>query len=276
VTRGAWIAGGRLAVIALAVAAWFVASLLTDLIPGVAASLRALADGFSDGWIIGGLRATGSAVLLGFVLAAAAGFPLGYLLGRSRLLGELFDPVVAGAFAAPRIIFYPVLLGLFGVGAGAEAAMATLSALFPIAVMTTAAVREVQRGPLPKLAAALHLGRLQLIIKIYFPAAAPTLMVGLRIGFSISFISVIIAEFFAAKEGLGLLASQAYARLDLPRMFAVVLLILIIALLGNLLLWAAEQRLRRDTPRLARRRSTSGSRPRGGTLTGGTVTKVSS
>jgi NitT/TauT family transport system permease protein len=151
---------------------------------------------------------------------------------------------VAGAFAVPRIIFYPILLSWFGVGILAESSMIALSALFPIAVLTTGAVRDVSRGPLPKLAASLSVGPVQLVTKLYLPAILPTAMVALRIGFSVSFIAAIIAEFFAARAGLGLRAAKAHALLDLPRTYAIVLLILVLGVLGNLALWTAEQRLR--------------------------------
>jgi NitT/TauT family transport system permease protein len=76
---------------------------------------------------------------------------------------------------------------------------------------------------------------------------APALMVGIRIGFSIAFINVIIAEFFAARAGLGLLALRAYGRLDLPSMYGIIVLLAVIALIGNMILWAAERRLSERT-----------------------------
>jgi NitT/TauT family transport system permease protein len=82
--------------------------------------------------------------------------------------------------------------------------------------------------------------------RIYFPATAPTVLVGFRVGFSVAFISVIIAEFVATDIGLGLLAARAYGQLELPRMFAVVAVITVIAILCNLLMWSLERRIRRD------------------------------
>ncbi|GAP53903.1 putative aliphatic sulfonates transport permease protein SsuC [Arthrobacter sp. Hiyo6] len=147
----------------------------------------------------------------------------------------MFDPIVAGAFAIPRVVFFPILLQIFGVGVGA-AAMAALAAVFPIMVSTTAGVRATG-ALLPKLARSLSLSALQTVTKIYIPAMAPSLMVGIRIGFSIAFINVIIAEFFAARAGLGLLALRAYGMLDLPTMYGIIVLLAAIALGGNLALW---------------------------------------
>lgn len=234
---------GRLGVIAILVAAWTLATRVTDLVPAVNETVTTLADGFVAGWVYPHLVSTVRAVIGGFLVASLIGFPAGFLIGRSPWLGQVFDPLVSGAFAVPRIIFFPILLRIFGVGESAEAAMAAISALFPILITTAAGVREVN-PTLVKMGKSLNLSTWQMVGKIYVPAAAPSLMVGFRIGFSISFIAVIIAEFFAAKAGLGLLVSRAYGLLQLPRMYAVVILIVLIALAGNLTLWLFERRLR--------------------------------
>ena len=183
------------------------------------------------------------AVFGGFAIAAAVGLPLGIALGRSRFLGSVFDPLIAGTFAVPRIIIYPVLLAYFGVGVSAKLWMAAISAFFPIVMNTTAGIRDVN-PTLVKMGRSMSCNTVQLARKIYLPAAAPTVAVGLRIGFSISFISVIIAELFASAEGLGRVVDRAYAFQQLPRMYSVVLLIALIAFAGNLVLWTLERRLR--------------------------------
>lgn len=235
----------RLGLVGALLLGWLVVARTSDLVPPLGATLGMLVEGFTAGWIYEHLYATGQSVLTGFFVAAALGFPLGYALGRSQLLGAIFDPLVAGAFAIPRIIFFPILLQVFGVGVGAQASMAALAAFFPILVTTTAGVREVN-PLLTKLGRSLCLNPVQMVTKIFIPAAAPSLMVGLRIGFSIAFINVIIAEFFAAKDGLGLLTLRAYGRLDLEQMYAMVVLIMLIALAGNIALWFLEKRLRRS------------------------------
>ncbi|PLC10881.1 ABC transporter permease [Kocuria flava] len=232
----------RVAVVLVLIAIWAGLSILSDLVSSPADSFAALGELFANGSIYRHLSTTLEAVAIGFLIAAAIGFPLGYAIGRSKFLGAVFDPIVAGAFAIPRIVFFPVLLQIFGVGVGAQSSMAALAAVFPIMVSTTAGVRAIN-PVLPKLARSLSLTRLQTVTKIYVPAMAPSLMVGIRIGFSIAFINVIIAEFFAARAGLGLLALRAYGRLDLPSMYGIIVLLATIALIGNLVLWAAERRL---------------------------------
>ncbi|MQA85670.1 MAG: ABC transporter permease subunit [Streptosporangiales bacterium] len=236
---------GRVAVPVVALLLWLVLAPLTELVPAPIPTVKEAWDGFATGWIYPGIQATASAVFTGFALGTAFAFPAGYLLGRSRYLNRVFEPLITGTFAIPRIIVYPILLTLFGVGFQAETGMVAISAFFPIVMSTAAAVRQASRTLL-KLGRSLNASRAQIAMKIVIPEVAPGIMVGIRIGFSISFIAAIIAEFFAAKEGLGLMISRAHAGLDLPRMYAIVLLVMIAAFGGNMILWWAERRLRRS------------------------------
>lgn len=245
--RSAWrswrLTAARVAVPVVVLLAWQLLAPRTTLLPPPTDTVRDLLSGFTEGWIYAGLAATASAVAIGFVVGTLVAFPLGYLLGRSKLISAIFEPMVAGTFAVPRVILYPVFLAVFGVGLTAEAWIVGVSAFFPILMSTAAAVRNVN-GSLLKLGRSLSASRLQTAWKIVIPDAAPGIMVGIRIGFSISFIAAIIAELFAAKDGIGLMISEAHSILDLPRMYGLVLLVMFAAFGGNMLLWWAERRLR--------------------------------
>lgn len=242
--RRSWgLTAARVAVPVLALVAWQLIAPTTTLLPQPAETVLDLISGFTQGWIYAGLVATASAVAIGFVLGTLVAFPLGYLLGRSKTLSAIFEPMVAGTFAVPRVILYPVFLAIFGVGLTAEAWIVGISAFFPILMSTAAAVRNVNPSLL-KLGRSLSASPRQIAWKIVIPDAAPGIMVGIRIGFSISFIAAIIAELFAAKDGIGLMISEAHSILDLPRMYGLVLLVMLAAFAGNMLLWGAERRLR--------------------------------
>lgn len=232
----------RLALPAILLIAWAVAASSSRLVPSIGATADSFVDGFVDGWIVSPLLDSLKAVVLGFLIATMIAVPAGVVLGRSPFLGAVFDPIISALFAVPRIILYPVLLAAVGVGLGAKVWMAVISAVFPIALNTIAGTRGVS-PTLVKLGRSLASSRLQMATRIYLPAALPAVMVGIRIGLSISFVSVIISELFAAKNGLGLLVQQAYGLQQYPKMFAVVVLIALIAFCGNLVLWSLERRV---------------------------------
>lgn len=228
---------GRLGLLGVLVLAWWIVSMSSDLVASPSTTVATLWQGFADGWIDAPLLDSGKAIIVGFVLAALIGVPLGILFGYCRFLGAVVDPFLAMLFAVPRVILYPVILAAVGVGFEAKIWMAVLSAVLPILMNTIAGVRATS-DTLLKLGRSMGCGTGGLLHHICLPSAAPAIMVGLRIGLSISFISVIVAELFAATQGLGLVIQSAYGLQQYPRMFAVVLLVTVLALVVNLgLLW---------------------------------------
>lgn len=233
----------RLGVIAILVFTWLVASAQSELVASPESTIFTLSDGLAHGWLLGPLADSLKAVMLGFIAAIAVGVPLGIALGASRTVGRIVDPLFTGLFAIPRVVLYPVLLTAVGVGFAAKWWMALLSALLPIAVNMSAGVRNTN-PTLVKLGRSVGCGPVQILRFIYLPSATPAIMIGFRIGLSIAFISVIIAELFAATNGLGLVIQSAYGLQQYPRMFAAVLLVTLLAFAINLSLWSLERRLR--------------------------------
>lgn len=233
---------GRMALLGILIFAWWIASLSSDLVASPSATFATLWQGFVDGWIEAPLLDSVKAIIVGFVLAALIGVPLGILFGYCRFLGAVFDPFMAMLFAVPRVILYPVILAAVGVGFEAKIWMAVLSAVLPILMNTIAGVRATS-DTLLKLGRSMGCGTTGVLHHICLPSAAPAIMVGLRIGLSISFISVIVAELFAATQGLGLLIQSAYGLQQYPRMFAVVLFVTVLSLVVNLCLLWLERRV---------------------------------
>lgn len=236
----------RAGVLAMVFAGWWLASTRSSLVPSPMATGASLVAGFADGSITAAMIESLKAIALGFVLAAAIGIPLGLALGWWRTLGRIVDPFFTAVFAVPRVVLYPVILAAVGVGTEAKVWMALLSALLPITMNAMGGIRAAP-PTLIKLGRSLGCGQLGILRLILVPNALPVLMVGIRIGISISFISVIVAELFAATDGLGLLIQSAYGLQQYPRMFAVVLLVTAFAFAINLSLWLVERRIRTST-----------------------------
>lgn len=235
---------GEVLVVAVIVVAWQLASTQTTLVPSVGATVRTLIDGlFSSGQFLSPLWWSMQAILEGFAIAAAAAVTAGLLLGRSHFWGAVFDPILTMFYVIPRIILYPVILGLFSVTMASERWMAVLSAFFPMAINAIAGVRDVN-PTLTKLGRSLSCSRLQMARHILIPGAAPALAVGLRIGWSSSFVIVILSELFAARQGIGLLMIQSYNLLHYSTMFALVVLACVIALAGNMAVGGLERWVR--------------------------------
>lgn len=238
------IAAGRVAVPVLLVGAWAATAAVSPEVAGVGESARAVADAWADGTLRPDLADTLQAVVAGFLLAAAAGIPFGVWAARRAYTYQVVEPLFSGTAAVPRIILLPVFLSLFGITVNAKIAMAVSAAIVPIVLTSMAGARTVN-PTLVKLGRSLAMSRRALLRRVIVPAALPVIMSGLRIGFSLALLAVILSEFVAATRGVGLRIQSVYSLQQLPLMYGLVVLVVLIGLAGNLAIWYVERRTAR-------------------------------
>ena len=186
---------------------------------------------------------TGHAFLLSVILSTVFGFALGILLGLNPLTSDVVEPLLVTFYSLPKVTLYPVVLLLFGLGMSAKVAFGVMHGLVPITLITRNAVRQIKPVHL-RTAKVLHLGAPQMIRWVVGPAILPELIVGLRIGISLSLLGVIIGEMFASKRGLGFSAMNAMNLGDIPSILAIGVFISAIAIIVNIVLLKVEVRLR--------------------------------
>ena len=185
---------------------------------------------------------TFSAAFIGFGLAIAVGVTSGIFLGISWYWRSVWEPLILSTYSIPKIILFPIFLFILGIGLWAQVAMAFIHAVFPIIVNVMTGVKEVNPTHV-KVGTSFRANPWQMATKVYFPSIALSLVVGLRMGFSFSILGVVLSELFASREGLGRLIMRRYAVLDINTMFAAILLLFVVAFVGNLLFWALEKKL---------------------------------
>ena len=164
----------------------------------------------------------------GFALAAAVGILLGLLMGRSKLVAGLLDPLFSGTYAVPKLALFPIFIFVFGIGSLAKVALVFLECLYPIVIMTYAGARIVNRTLLWS-AQNMGASRAAILRRVVIPATAPFIFAGFRVAVPVAMIVVVITEMVASADGLGYLVIYALSSLRTDRMLAVVV---VIALLG--------------------------------------------
>jgi NitT/TauT family transport system permease protein len=226
-------------VLAVVLGSFFVASPL--------ASLDALLKGVGDGWLGVNAGVTLIALVYGYLLAVVFGVVIGFLLGLSRFAYAVFEPIVIALYALPKVALYPIFLFAFGLGIASQAWFAMFFGVFPIIIFTMSGTRNVSEVML-KVGRSLRLSRLQLFRTIVFPAILPSLVAGLRIGFGVTFLGVVLSQMFAARSGLGYVLMQSVSLHNMPRIYGLVLLLTLFAFTinGAFLLW--EHFLTRNRP----------------------------
>jgi NitT/TauT family transport system permease protein len=183
---------------------------------------------------------------LGIIAIAAAisvvlGFALGLLVHALPRLREALDPFFATYYAVPIFIFYPVLIAIFGLSPVPILLIGVATAIVAMIIATLNGLDRVPRV-LTKVARVHRMGRLATAVRLQLPAAAPYLFTGVKLSVSYGFIAVIASEFILAPAGLGRDIADAYADFNNARMYALMLLVLVIATFVNTALHAWDLR----------------------------------
>ncbi|HYM04248.1 MAG TPA: ABC transporter permease subunit [Stellaceae bacterium] len=190
------------------------------------------------------LSATAYAFLASLMIAAAAGVAAGLALGFHRFSGLVAEPILSALYTLPKVTLYPLVLLVFGLGISAKIAFGVMHGVIPIVLFTLNAVRNVEPVHL-KTARALNLTALQTASTILAPAIVPEIFTGLRVGFSLTLLGVVIGEMFASQRGLGFMIINGMNTHDVPTMMAVIAVIIVFAVVASALLLAADRRLHR-------------------------------
>lgn len=185
-----------------------------------------------------------TAFLYSLILAFCGGLLLGLLLGLNRTGAKVADPILVSIYSLPKVTLYPVILLIFGLGMPAKVAFGTIHGIIPIAIFAMNSVRNLAPVYL-KTARVLQLGKAETLRTIVIPAAIPEIVSGLRIGFSLTLLGVLIGEMFASQRGLGYMIMNAIGLHDVPTMMAVILMLAVFAVLANAVLLWLDQRLHR-------------------------------
>lgn len=158
-------------------------------------------------------------VMIGFLIAGAAGIVLGILIARNRATRWFFDPIISVAFPMPKIAFLPVFMLWFGLYDLSKITMIVFSAIFPVVTATVTSTQGVEKEMLWS-ARSLGAGERQLLWEIILPAALPQILTGLQVALPVSMIVAIVTEILMGGEGLGGAMISASRFADSPGVFA--------------------------------------------------------
>jgi NitT/TauT family transport system permease protein len=188
------------------------------------------------------LTTFGEALMAG-ALVAAIGIPMGVLLHAFASLRKATESWVAGLAAAPIVLMYPLFLVIWGRSALTIIIMAAVSGLPPVILKTLEGLRGV-RPVLINVGRSFKLAPAQLFWKILFPAAVPTIFVGLRLGMIFALINVVGVEFLINFGGLGQLINELAERYDLPGTYVAICFVILVSVIYVILLERIERWLR--------------------------------
>jgi ABC-type nitrate/sulfonate/bicarbonate transport system permease component len=230
------------------IAAWVLAThqwrVSPILLPDPVKVLHELWDILKTGEYIGDLRVTLMELAVAFAISATSGVTIGYLISRSQYRIRVFEPLFAGIYSIPIILFLPLYVLFFGLGPASKIALGATISFFPIVLNTIAGFGYVDRI---FVVAARSMGAsdYQLFRHVLLPAALPIILSGMRMGFTVALLSIIGSETIASLAGLGHRIVHLAEAMEMPRMFAYIAFVVAIAAILNAIVSALEARGRR-------------------------------
>lgn len=183
-------------------------------------------------------------IVLGFLIAVVLGLLLGVLMGRNRIIGGLFDPLIMALYATPRVALVPLFVVWFGVGMGSKIFVVFAGALFPILVNTMTGIRQSDRILL-RAARSFGASEWQTFTKVLLPGALPAMMTGIRLGWGRGILGMVIGEMYVSMAGLGHLISTAGNSMKTDQLL---FLIVVVSAIGYLTTVGFQMLERKMTP----------------------------
>ncbi|MCW2254337.1 sulfonate transport system permease protein [Providencia alcalifaciens] len=170
---------------------------------------------------------------VGFIIGGSIGLILGLITGLSRLGETLLDSSIQMIRNVPHLALIPLVILWFGIDERAKIFLVALGTFFPIYLNTLHGIKHLDRG-LIEMARSYGLHGYSLFHHVIFPAALPSILVGVRFSLGLMWLTLIVAETISANAGIGYLAMNAreFLRTDI-----VVFTIIVYALLGKTADW---------------------------------------
>lgn len=206
--------------------------------------MRRLYTWTANGSIFLHLWATVYETVVGFVLGSVLGVLLGMWLGMSPFYSRLLHPFLWALNALPKVALAPLFVLWFGLGLESKIALAAILVLFIVFINTYQGIKDVDEDLLDSLRL-MKATRMQLLFKVIVPSSVSWIFTGFKIALPNALIGAVIGEMIASSYGLGYLVQLSGAQFDTAGVFAVLVVIGLLAIVLNQVIQVTQARLDR-------------------------------
>ena len=215
------------------------------LFPSPSQVLDTLFNGFKDGSFFFAIAVSFKRLLMGYGISAVFGTLLGLLIGKIKVLDETVGSLFVGLQTLPSICWLPLAILWFGLNEAAIIFVVVMGSLLSITIATDSGVKSIQ--PIV-LKAGQNMGAKgrDMFLYVVLPAAFPSILMGLKQGWSFAWRSLMAGEILFVSLGLGHLLNLGRELNDMSQVIAVMLMIVAIGMLMDSLVFGlAEKKVRR-------------------------------
>ena len=249
------IVGLRIAVLVVVLGGWELAARLKWIDPFFFSMPSLIFEQIQD-WFVNGtsqgplltqvwvtLEETG----IGFLIGSVAGVICGIVLGRNKLMADVFGLYIQIANSIPRVVLGSIFVIALGLGMASKIALAVVMVFFVVFGNAFQGVREADRYLIAN-AQILGASRRQITTAVVIPSALSWILASLHVSFGFALVGAVVGEFLGSKQGIGLLISTAQGAFNASGVFAAMIVLAVVALAADYLLTWIEKRLLKWRP----------------------------
>ncbi|ERI15415.1 hypothetical protein O206_19275 [Ochrobactrum sp. EGD-AQ16] len=177
---------------------------------------------------------------LGLLLAFTIGVPIGIAMARFRYAHAVAEPFIMALYSLPRVALAPLFIIWFGIDLFSKVMMSFSTVLFIFMLNIHEGLKTIDKDLL-ELFRTMKAPRGYVLRKVILPWLVPWVIASLRIGIGLSLIGAVVAELVGSSAGLGWYIEYSAGRLDTTGVFAGLVLLTVIAVVGNLIVGALER-----------------------------------
>lgn len=204
-------------------------------------------NGTSQGPLLTQVWVTLEETAIGFLIGSVAGVICGIVLGRNKLMADVFGLYIQIANSIPRVVLGSVFVIALGLGMASKIALAVVMVFFVVFGNAFQGVREADRYLIAN-AQILGASRRQITTAVVIPSALSWILASLHVSFGFALVGAVVGEFLGSKQGIGLLISTAQGAFNASGVFAAMIVLAVVALAADYLLTWVEKRLLKWRP----------------------------
>ncbi len=178
----------------------------------------------------------------GYSLAALVGIGLGLLIAGSKMIENIFDPLIELIRPLSTFALIPIFFLWFGIGNTSKVMIIFKACFFPIVINTISGIKGVD-SKLVQAARSLGANERQLWTRVLIPSALPMIITGMRISTAISIMALVGVEMLASDSGIGFLVIDAQRTFDTERVFAGIIVLSILGFFLDRIARVLESRI---------------------------------
>jgi putative hydroxymethylpyrimidine transport system permease protein len=233
-----------LALLAAAVGIWELvvraASVPDYVFPAPSAVARSLAD--DSALLARATAVTVREILLGYAIAVVVALALAVVIHWSAVVRRALLPILVVSQTVPTVVLAPVLAILLGFGIGPKLVVVAIVCFFPVVVNAVDGLRASDPD-LIRMMRTLDGGRRAIFVRVEWPGALPAIFSGARVAATYAAVGAVFGEWAGSSSGLGFVMLQSQPELDTARIFAVIVVLSLLALALYGLVTLAERLL---------------------------------